>query len=305
MNASAEVIIKAIIDTDPGTDDAIALMMALNSTSVDVLAVTTLGGNATLADTTRNTLHLIEYLGHRLSVYRGASRPLQGKFCYGYDFHGAAGLGVHLPTPTSKPHQMPAPELIVKLASKYPGELAIIALGPLTNIATALAIEPRLLRWIKKLVVMGGALQTRGNITPYAEFNIYNDPVAADEVLSSQIPITLVPLDVCTQTIVSRADLPWVTGVSRSSRLTHRILRNWFKRTTRDWYDLCDPLALVAAIKPEILWYKQADVNVVTDKGDELGRTIAHYGHGSVKTALGVDEKRAKKLMVSLLEEGR
>ncbi len=279
-------------------------MMELNSRDVDVVGLTTVGGNATLADTTRNTLRLIEYLGATVPVYRGASRPIRGRFRYGYDFHGPAGLGVRLPAPASRPHQMRAPELIVRLVSESRGQIVIVALGPLTNIAIALAKEPRLAQWTRELIVMGGALQTEGNVTQYAEFNIYNDPVAADQVLSSGTPITLVPLDVCKQTIVTSADLSWVEGSSMSARLTDRVLRSWFKREVRGWYDLCDPLAVAAAIEPDLLGYKQAEVRVVTDHGAELGRTVARYGGGPVKAALEVDAERAKTLIVSLLEGG-
>ena len=117
-------------------------------------------------------------------------------FHYGYYFHGPAGLGVRLPEPQSQPHSVQAPEFIVHLVSAFPGQFTVIALGPLTNIARALAIEPRLAGWIREIVVMGGAVEAPGNVTPHAEFNIYNDPQAAAIVLSSGVPVTLVGLDV-------------------------------------------------------------------------------------------------------------
>ena len=297
------LLTTVLIDTDPGTDDALALMMALNSPGLDVRGLTIVGGNATLAHTTRNALRILEHLGVTdVPVSRGASRPLRGKFHYAHYFHGPGGLTARLPAPRSEPHPEPASEFITNLASAMRGELVVIALGPLTNIARALIREPRLADWTKEIVVMGGAVEAPGNVTPYAEFNIYNDPTAAHIVLTSGIPVTLVGLDVCTQTYVSREDIPWVTGDSKSSELANRILANWFRlHTDRVRYDLCDPLAPVAAIEPGLLTYRRANVAVGTDEPEQLGRTVAKYGDGPVKVATGVDVQRSKALMAHLL----
>ena len=288
---------RVIIDTDPGTDDALAVMMALNSPDLDVLGVTTVGGNATLAHTTRNALRLVEYLGRPVPVYRGSARPLKGTFRYAYYFHGPAGLGVRLPEPSWAPRPVRAPEAVVALGSANRGELVIVALGPLTNVAKALAREPRLTQWTKELVVMGGAVGVPGNVTPFAEFNVYNDPEAANVVLSSGIPTTLVGLDVCTRTVVTGEEDPWFPGRSGTARLANRLLGNWFRaHPGGDTYDLCDPLAIVAAVDPDVLSYRDADVTVVTD-GPERGRTVARYGGGPVKVATEVDVEAAKASM--------
>ena len=294
---------SVIIDTDPGTDDAIALTMALNGPDLDVVGVTTVGGNATLAHTTRNALRVLEHVGRAdVPVHRGAARPLRGKYHYGYYFHGAAGLGVRLPAPRTAPHSVRAPEYIVRAASRLRGELTVIALGPLTNIARALAIEPRLAERINELVVMGGAIEVPGNVTPHAEFNIYNDPVAANIVFSSGMPITLVGLDVCTQTYLTRGGIPWVRSDTKAARLTNRIFDSWFAtHPESDRYDLCDPLAVVAALRPDLLTYKKAKVAVETGDTERFGRTTAAYGEGPVKVALGVDVPGSMGLMRRLL----
>ena len=307
---TARQLNKVLIDTDPGTDDALALMMALSSPDLDVQGITTVGGNASLADTTRNALRLMEYLGvpgardrhrHGLPVVKGSARPLNGRFHYGYYFHGPAGLGVRLPSPKTAPHPGRAPEFIARLASESPGQLTLIALGPLTNVARALALDPQLARWTRELVVMGGAIDVPGNVTQFAEFNIYNDPVAANAVVSSGIPTTLVPLDVCRLVGFARGDGPWVEGRSRTAALANRILSSWFKlHPDRDVYDLCDPLALVAAVRPGLLAYEQATVAVPTG-GEHLGRTLAAYGSGPVRVAVGVDAAGAKALIAKLL----
>ena len=124
-------MMKVVIDTDPGTDDALALMMALNSPDLEVQGLTTVGGNATLAHTTRNALRVLEYMGRSdIPVFRGASRPLRGSFRYGYYFHGPAGLTTRLPLPRSEPGPLPASEYIARVAESLAGELVVIALGP-------------------------------------------------------------------------------------------------------------------------------------------------------------------------------
>jgi inosine-uridine nucleoside N-ribohydrolase len=294
---------KVLIDTDPGTDDALAMMMALNAPELDVLGFTTVGGNARLADTTRNALRLLEYLGRTdVPVFRGSARPLRGSFQYAYNVHGAAGLGVRLPSPLTAPRARRAPQAITEMASAHRGELTVIALGPLTNIARALALEPRVAVWIKQMVVMGGAVEAPGNVTPHAEFNIYNDPAAADVVLSSGIPVTLVGLDVTGLTYLTAAAGPWVRGDSPAARLSRRILAGSLGPATGlGRFHLHDPLAVAAAIRPGLFTYEQAAVAVETSDSAQAGRTVASYGGGPVAVAVGVDVARAKAMTVELL----
>lgn len=295
---------KVIIDTDPGTDDALALMMALNSRDLDVQGITTVGGNATLAHTTRNALRLMEYLGATdIPVSVGAARPLRGSFTYAYHFHGSAGLGVRLPGPKSKPHGVPADELIYGLVSASPGEFTIIALGPLTNISTVLQNNSGLSLKIKDIVVMGGAVEVSGNITPYAEFNIYDDPWAANIVFSSGVPITLVGLDVTHETYFHRDEGPrWFAGKSKSAQLGNRILNNRFRaRPDLDEFHLHDPLAVAAVVEPNILTCRQTSVSVVNE-GEERGRTIASYSDGPIRVAVGVDTERSVTLVRDLIQ---
>lgn len=296
---------KVIIDTDPGTDDALALMMALNSPDLDVLGLTTVGGNATLAHTTRNALRLLDHLGvEGLPVYRGAARLLEGGFENAYHVHGAAGLGVPLPAPTSKPQGAAAHRFIAGTASAHKGDLVIVALGPLTNVARALQSEPRLTEWVRETVVMGGAVDVPGNVTPHAEFNIYNDAMAADIVLNSGIATTLVGLDVTMQASLTRADDPWVEVETPTARLARRVLASRFRSLPDDGeYHLHDPLAVAVAIQPGLLEYRQATVSVRRD-GPERGRTLAAYGDGPVRVAVGVDAQRAKDLIKHLLAGG-
>lgn len=292
---------KVIIDTDPGTDDALALMMAINSPDLDVLGLTTVGGNATLAHTTRNALRLREYFDWRsIVVSRGAARPLRGKFHYGYYYHGAAGLGVPLPSPRHLPMRQRAPDYIASEARNLREELVIIALGPLTNIALAIKREPRIRDWVQ-IVIMGGAVSGPGNVTPYAEFNTYNDPEAARIVLSSGVRATLVGFDVCDQVYVQEDD-QWIQGRSESEKLARRILANWFaSRSSADRYTLCDPLAVVAALRPELFSLRQAEVTVEVSDAKHMGQTSAAYDAGNVKVATAVRVDEAKDTIRTLL----
>ena len=201
-----------VIDTDPGTDDAIALIMALNSPELEIKGLTTVGGNARLTHTTANALRLLDRLGHpEIPVAAGASRPLRGAYEYGYGFHGSGGLTIALRPVDSGPHPLRAAEFIIDAGSTYGPDLTLIALGPLTNVAHALQRQPVLASQLHKIIVMGGALEG-GNVTPYAEFNIYNDPTAANVVFSSGVPTTMIGLDVCRQVAFDRNKTDWSDG---------------------------------------------------------------------------------------------
>ena len=294
-----------IIDTDPGADDALAIMMAMDSSDLLVEGITTVGGNATLSDTTDNALRLVEYLdgkGSVIPVAVGADRPLRGSFTHAYHVHGAGGLGVRLPAPTLQPDKRSAVEFICDRAAASAGPLTIIAIGPLTNVAAALDRCPDLMNALAEIVVMGGAFEVPGNVTPHAEFNIHEDPEAADLVFSSGIPVTIVGLDVTRRTAMRRADGPhWFEATSVSASLGNRILADRFReRADAEEFYLHDPLAVAAAIVPDVLTYRQAQVSVVTE-GEERGRTVARYGDGTVRVALGVDVERAVAMVRGLI----
>ena len=290
---------KVIIDTDPGTDDGLALMMVLNSPEMDILGLTTVGGNASLAHTTRNTLRLMEFLGRQdAPVSRGAARPMRGRFAHAYPYHGPGGLTVRLPLAHSSPVAERARDFLVSHVRSNPREVTLIALGPLTNTARAIAGEPRLTDWIREIVVMGGAVQVPGNVTSEAEFNIYNDPDAAGLVFESGAAITLVGLDVCDRVYVERDDSDWLSPTLGHGGLGGRLLANWFaSHAQRDRFSLCDPLAIVAAVRPDLLSYTRATVTVETANRERMGSTNAVYGQGNVRVATGVQVDRAREFI--------
>ncbi len=296
---------KVVIDTDPGTDDAIALVVALNSSQLDILGLTTVGGNARLSHTTRNALRILECMSRQeIPVYRGSSRPLKGEFEYAYGFHGPGGLTVRLPLPKTKAQAGPGVDFLIEAARANRGDLTLIALGPLTNIAKAIKREPRIADWLNEIVVMGGAVDVPGNVTPHAEFNIFGDPEAARIVFDSGASIRLIGLDVCRKTEVTRADEDWFRGASQGERLVSRILTSWLKMRGRDEaYSLCDPLAVAAALRPGLLTFSQANVSVETDDSSRRGETSASYGMGNVMVATDVHAGEAKAFVRSMLSQ--
>ncbi|MCW5852301.1 MAG: nucleoside hydrolase [Anaerolineae bacterium] len=199
-----------MIDTDPGIDDAVALLLALRSPELHVEAVTTVFGNHDIATTTDNALALLALAGRPdIPVGQGAARPLARPFLgHREEVHGARGLGgAPLPAPQSAPVTQPAHELIIDRARAHPGELTLVAIAPLTNLALALQAEPRLPQWVARVVLMGGAYTRPGNITPLAEANVYHDPEAAAQVFAAPWSVHALGLDVTLQATLEQADI--------------------------------------------------------------------------------------------------
>jgi purine nucleosidase len=190
---------KIIIDTDPGQDDAVAILLALGSAELEIVGMTAVAGNVPLKLTEKNARKICELAGRPdIKVYSGAIRPLARELVTAEEVHGETGLnGPQLPEPTMKLQDQYAVDFIVEtLMKEESGTITLCALGPLTNIALALIREPKIAPRIKEIVLMGGGFFEGGNVTPTAEFNIYVDPHAANVVFKSGIPIVMMPLDV-------------------------------------------------------------------------------------------------------------
>ncbi len=199
---------RVIIDTDPGTDDALAIFLAVNSPELKVEALTPVAGNVPLELTLPNALRLLEIAGKtHIPVAAGADRPLVRRLITATYAHGENGLGgIHFPDPTTKQVKETAVQLIRRMVHESPHEINIIAIGPLTNIATAFREDPELPSLIPNLTIMGGSL-SGGNISPAAEFNIYVDPEAAQIVFRSGVPLTMVGLDVTQRAMLREEDI--------------------------------------------------------------------------------------------------
>lgn len=218
---------KVIFDTDPGIDDAMALLFLHASPEVELLAITTTFGNGTIDTTTRNALYLAERFGIAAPVGRGADAPLVGVAGEPPHFvHGHNGLGdIELSGPVSRAADLrPAHRLIIDLVRAYPGQVEIVAVGRMTNLALALREDPGIVPLVKQVVIMGGAFGVNGvlgNVTPAAEANIWGDPLAADEVTGAAWPLTMVGLDVTQQT---RMPTPFLRALANEAGEAGRFI---------------------------------------------------------------------------------
>ena len=285
---------KVIIDTDPGVDDAIAILMALAWPGVEVLALTTVGGNVPLARTTRNALALLEYAGRTgIPVVRGSARPTKRSFGYSYAVHSTSGLTRRLPRPKTRPLDLGTVDYLAGRLGELPGQITLIALGPLTNLAWLELRHPGALAKSARLVVMGGAVNAPGNVTPHAEFNFYSDPEAADAVLSSGVPVTLVDLAVCRQVGIDRQRAERPTAKGGLGRLAIQLLANWFRRDSRrERFEFYDPLALAVALEPDLVSTYQASIRVETANPARRGESLVTGPGGPVAVAQRVDDQR-------------
>ncbi len=279
---------------DPGVDDALALLLALHSPELEIVGLTTVAGNIGVEQTTRNMLTVLEVAGvsDPPPVAMGAAVGLSGPIERAEHVHGRDGLGgaVELrdgeapryPEPKLRPAELSAEELIVSAVREHGQELTIIATGPLTNIARALSREPRLLRSIQELIIMGGAFAVPGNVTNHAEFNVSADPQAAAIVARAGGPTLWVGLDVTHKTFLFRRDveeeiLPRGGRVARfvADCTAFYMDRHRSPNGAPGCY-LHDPLAVAVAIDRTLVGARPAQVEVVVE-GEERGRTIARW----------------------------
>lgn len=274
---------KIIFDTDPGIDDAMALLFAEASPDIDLLGITTILGNASIDVTTRNALYIAERFGISAPVFRGAAAALQVEAGEPPTFvHGDDGLGnINPAAPTREVSAMPADEYIVDTILRYPGEITLVAVGRLTNLALALQRDPRITDAVKQVVVMGGALGTHGhngNIQPFAEANIYGDPHAADQVFAADWPVVMVGLDVTMMAVIDDARMQRIRdGAGEAGEFVYEISR-FYEAFYREYSDaggfpVHDSSAMAYVIDRSLFQTQTGALRTVTD-GDEIGRTL-------------------------------
>lgn len=270
---------RLILDTDPGVDDALALLYLRARPDLRLLAITTVFGNADVETTTRNALWLRRKLDLDIPVHAGAAAPLaRARGAAPVHVHGENGLGdIDLSGPPLPPADPGAAhEKIIALVRAHPGQVTIVAIGPLTNLALALRAAPDIAGLVAEVVVMGGAF-ARGNVTPFAEANIHNDPEAAAEVLAAAWPLTLVPLDATRPCVLTDADAREMAHVGgETGRFAHDVTRGYAATYARheglDGCVLHDVAALVRLTMPELFTVRSAPVAVALD-GENLGQT--------------------------------
>lgn len=269
---------RIILDTDPGIDDAQAIAFAIAHPDIELLGLTTVFGNAEVDITTRNALHILDVFGQpQIPVARGASDPLTQARYPAPDFvHGIDGLGnIDIKQPSTAPISESAAEFIVRMASEQPGEITLVAIGPLTNIAQAVNLDPTLPGKVKSLVVMGGSVSHPGNVTPLAEANFFNDPHAADLVFSHDWPATIIGLDVTLQTVLRDQDLAIIRDTAGQAGQflwdTSRFYIDFYASrlarlgSTDRSCAMHDASALVYTVLPEAFQVVSGPTRVITD----------------------------------------
>lgn len=293
---------KIIIDTDPGIDDVIAISMALRSPELDVLGLTSVFGNTYGEVTAQNALRLVELEEHdSIPVSRGSDVPLVFPLdALGTMVHGEDGMGnTNPPPPKGKVIEKFAAEFIVDTIHAYPGEVTLVPIGPLTNIALALKMDPMIVNLTKKVVIMGGAVSRPGNISPTAEANIYHDPQAAEIVMRAGWPLVMVGLDVTQQVVMTTSFLKEIYKANNPvTNLMQRILpfyqnfHNFLFGAGGDIHTH-DPSVIAYLLKPDLFQTESVSIYVGID-GRCKGQTIAdwHNQWGSrpeVEVCMNVD----------------
>jgi purine nucleosidase len=270
-----------LIDTDTASDDAVALIMALRSTQVRVLAITTVAGNVAVQQAARNALCTAELCGSQVPVFMGAEEPLNRPHLSADWFHGRDGLGDHgYPPPRRAPEKIPALEAIVSAVECHPG-IVLVTLGPLTNLALALQLNPGIAANVSRCVIMGGAPCCEGNVTPAAEYNIWCDPEAARIVLRSGLPVELVGWHLCRgDAALNPTDIKHVLGLGTPQarfaiECNSRAQEAYFEQTGEHGISLPDPVAMSIALDPTIVTHQSEHyVDVETSSELTLGMTV-------------------------------
>ena len=294
---------KIIIDTDPGQDDAVAILLALASPDeIDVLGITAVAGNVPLALTAKNARIVCELAGHtEIPVYAGCDRPLTRPLITAEHVHGKTGLdGPDLPDPQMQLTDGHAVDFIIDILRAHePGTVTLCPLGPLTNIATAFQKAPDIVDLVEEIVLMGGAYFEVGNITPTAEFNIHVDPEAADIVFKSGRPIVVMPLDVTHKALVTKPRNDAFRALGNKAGIATAQMTDFFERFDKNKYGsegapLHDPCVTAYLIRPELFSGRHVNVEIETTSELTLGMTVADWW--------GVTERAPNALFVGDLD---
>ena len=294
---------KIVLDTDPGIDDACAILLALASPEISLEGLSIVHGNCSLEQAMKNALSVLELANaNHIPVLKGCEMPLVQPSLLAPETHGDTGLGyAQLPEPRTRPTVQHGIDFLIETILSSPGEITLVAIGPLTNVALAIRQEPRIIKAVKELVIMGGALRYEGNTTALAEFNTYADPHASHIVYHAGMPTTLVPLDVTYQCILTPDDIQKMRQIdSPITKFVEDATR--FYMEFHDEYQsiqgcvINDPLALALTFMPELCTYRELPVDVDISGGISMGKTIGDfYNYGkkpaNMKVALGVQAR--------------
>ena len=300
---------KVIIDVDTGIDDALALILAVNSNRLDILGVTTVAGNIPVEYSTRNTLKVLKLLEREdIEVYQGSSKPIEREIIFRNSVHGRDGIAGELSNMTTKSkNEMYAIDYMIGEINKNPGEITIIMLGPVTNLVTAIKKEPTIVDKIKEVYIMGGAVRVPGNITPVAEFNFYVDPESASDIMKHGLDIKLISLDVTRDAILTEDDLKYINKKSEYGKFIYNISKYYMDKSPNKVDKSCllhDPLVVAAVIDDDILQYETCHLD--TEYSSRLcdGKSLGYFNRGyedNVSLARSIDKNRFKEMFIETI----
>ena len=294
--------LPVIIDTDPGIDDAVALLLAAASQELDILGVTAVAGNVTIDHAVSNSHRILTLAGSKVPVHQGCSRPIIKHLVTADDVHGSEGLGQTWPEVSYQLSETHGVDFIIKQASLHHNKpLTLCMLGPLTNLALALIKEPSIKKGIRQVVLMGGALNAGGNITPHAEFNFHIDPHAAFVVLESGLPVVMSPLDVTQKASITRS---WLDDLKKQKSSACNVVYDML-----DFYrsgaggGLHDPCVIAWLLSPELFKTRNCEVQVEIRDKDREGQSIVHWNdNGRIKAMMDVDREGFFDLLLDRLK---
>ncbi len=303
---------KIIIDTDPGVDDAMAILYACLDPEVELVGLTSIFGNVTIDVATRNALALLELAEVEVPVSQGASKPLvQEAKEVAWEVHGREGFGDVPPfTPASSPDPRAAHQFICDMVNENPGEIVLCPVGPLTNIAMALQHDPSIATKVKSVTVMGGSLDEGGNVTTHAEANIWQDPHAAEIVFSADWPVTMIGLDVTHQVVCKPEEFALLPKDSpKLGGFLNDAAQFYFDFHARvDGLHGChmhDPAAVISIVKPQYFKTEATGLDAILD-GEEVGMTIRSKNSTKplVNVAMEIDTEAVKRHFLDMIKTG-
>ncbi len=307
-----------LLDCDPGIDDALAILLACASPEIDLIGVTTVGGNARVEHETRNALAVLELAGAaHVPVAQGCARGLVKDLSPATETHGLSGLGyAELPAPRAGPLARHAVDFLIETLLAAPGEVTLVATGPLTNVALAVRREPRVVYAVRRCIIMGGAFRHEGNMPMRGEYNVWCDPHAARIVFHSGLPITLVPLDVTYRCLFREADMQYIatqagtrTSIVRFIADATRFYIEYHKTAQNiEGCAINDALAMALVFAPDLVTTEALYVDVETGDGPAHAATCADFWRltgrpPNMCVALDVDAERFMRLFVTRMIE--
>lgn len=298
---------KLIIDTDPGVDDAIAIALAHGLPNVDLIGLTTIFGNTFVEQSSRNARYLCDMLGVTIPVAQGAALP-KGHVSYtpSANVHGPEGFGEIVEVPQiGRNADETAAEFLVRSAAQHKGQLTVCAIGPLTNIADAVALDPDFVSNLGQLVIMGGAFRSAGNITSHAEANIWHDAIAADEVFAAGFDLIMVGLDATMQTLLTSVQFKELAAQSPKiggflDRISDFYLGFYRSVGVTAGCPMHDALAVLACSDPQKFVFERSGIKVL-QSGDRVGATDADKTRPEVTVAVGIEADWAVDRMIKVI----